>query len=140
MAYRHMGGWIGSNVLDGLLRGRATKGLMVMADPGRPRHYEEEFKRRIVQLYEYGKPAREIRTECDISRSTLHRWVRGPQQRFDQGGRQPHAGAERADRAEETQQASVFGHPRPDIRTRFIIVHFRCSRSHLATPGSASGT
>ena len=69
-----------------------------MADPGRPRHYEEEFKRRIVQLYENGKPAREIRTECDISRSTLHRWVRGPQQRFDQGGRQPHAGAERADR------------------------------------------
>ncbi|GHM62114.1 helix-turn-helix domain-containing protein [Bifidobacterium longum] len=50
---------------------------MVMADPGRPRHYEEEFKRRIVQLYENGKPAREIRTECDISRSTLHRWVRG---------------------------------------------------------------
>ena len=48
-----------------------------MADPGRPRHYEEEFKRRIVQLYENGKPAREIRTECDISRSTLHRWVRG---------------------------------------------------------------
>ena len=31
-----------------------------MADPGRPRHYEEEFKRRIVQLYENGKPAREI--------------------------------------------------------------------------------
>ncbi len=46
-----------------------------MADPGRPRHYEEEFKRRSVQLYENGKPAREIRTECDISRSTLHRWV-----------------------------------------------------------------
>ena len=74
-----------------------------MADPGRPRHYEEEFKRRIVQLYENGKPAREIRTECDISRSTLHRWVRGPQQRFDQGGRQPHAGAERADRVEGAQ-------------------------------------
>ena len=59
------------------IEGRATKELMVMADPGRPRHYEEEFKRRIVQLYENGKPAREIRTECDISRSTLHRWVRG---------------------------------------------------------------
>ena len=27
----------------------------------------------------------------------------GPQQRFDQGGRQPHAGAERADRVEEAQ-------------------------------------
>ena len=74
-----------------------------MADPGRPRHYEEEFKRRIVQLYENGKPAREIRTECDISRSTCTGGCGGPQQRFDQGGRQPHAGAERADRVEGAQ-------------------------------------
>lgn len=31
-----------------------------MADPRHPRHYEESFKRRIVRLYENGKPAREI--------------------------------------------------------------------------------
>lgn len=46
-----------------------------MADPKHPRHYEESFKRQIVQLYENGKPAREIKDECDISHSTLHRWV-----------------------------------------------------------------
>ena len=40
-------------------------------------HYEESFKRQIVQLYENGKPAREIKDEYDISHSTLHRWVQG---------------------------------------------------------------
>ena len=34
-----------------------------MAGPRHPRHYEESFKRHIVQLYENGKPAREIRAE-----------------------------------------------------------------------------
>lgn len=48
-----------------------------MAGPRHPRHYDEAFKRRIVQLYENGKPAREIKDEYDISRSTLHRWVQG---------------------------------------------------------------
>ena len=32
-----------------------------MADPRHPRHCEESFKRRIVRLYENGKPAREIK-------------------------------------------------------------------------------
>lgn len=48
-----------------------------MAGPRHPRHCEEAFKRRIVRLYENGKPAREIRDECDISRSTPQRWVQG---------------------------------------------------------------
>ena len=48
-----------------------------MAGPRHPRHCEESFKRRIVQLYENGKPAREIRDEYGISRSTPQRWVRG---------------------------------------------------------------
>ena len=48
-----------------------------MADPKHPRHYEESSKRQIVQLYENGKPAREIKAEYDISHSTLHRWVQG---------------------------------------------------------------
>lgn len=48
-----------------------------MADPKHPRHYEESFKRQIVQLYENGKPVREIKDEYDISHSTLHRWVQG---------------------------------------------------------------
>ena len=48
-----------------------------MADPKHPRHYDEAFKRQIVQLYENGKPAREIKDEYDISHSTPRRWVRG---------------------------------------------------------------
>ena len=48
-----------------------------MADPNRPRHYEEEFKRQIVQLYENGKPSSQIRAEYGIPRSTLRRWVQG---------------------------------------------------------------
>ena len=48
-----------------------------MADPKHPRHYDEAFKRQIVQLYESGKPSREIRAEYDIARSTLQRWVQG---------------------------------------------------------------
>ena len=48
-----------------------------MADPKHPRHYEEAFKRQIVQLYENGKPAREIRAEYDIARSNPRRWVQG---------------------------------------------------------------
>lgn len=47
-----------------------------MVDPKHPRHYGEVFKRRIVQLYEVGKSAREIQAECDILHSTLHRWLR----------------------------------------------------------------
>ena len=62
-----------------------------MAGPKHPRHYEESFKRQIVQLYENGRPAREIKDEYDISRSTLHRWVRGhPRQRLRESRRQPH--------------------------------------------------
>ena len=46
-----------------------------MAGPKHPRHYDEAFKRQIAQLYENGKPAREIKDEYDISHSTRHRWV-----------------------------------------------------------------
>ena len=48
-----------------------------MADPKHPRHYDEAFKRQIVQSCESGKPSREIRAEYDIARSTLQRWVQG---------------------------------------------------------------
>ena len=48
-----------------------------MAGPKHPRHYDEAFKRQIVQSCESGKPSREIRTGYDIARSTPRRWVRG---------------------------------------------------------------
>ena len=46
-----------------------------MDDQKHPRHYDEAFKRKIVQLYESGKPSRETGAEYDIARSTLRRWV-----------------------------------------------------------------
>ena len=48
-----------------------------MAGPEHPRHYDEAFKRQIVQSCESGKPSREIRAGYDIARSTPRRWVRG---------------------------------------------------------------
>ena len=48
-----------------------------MADPKHPRHYDEAFKRQIVQLYESGKPSRETGAEYDIARSTPRRRVQG---------------------------------------------------------------
>lgn len=48
-----------------------------MADPKHPRHYDEAFKRQIVQSCESGKPSREIRAGHDIARSTPRRRVRG---------------------------------------------------------------
>ena len=48
-----------------------------MADPKHPRHYDEAFKRQIVQLHESGKPSRETGAGYDIARSTPRRWVRG---------------------------------------------------------------
>lgn len=47
-----------------------------MADPRHPRKFSEEFKRQIVQLYDNGKSAGDIKAEYDIGHSTLHRWVR----------------------------------------------------------------
>ena len=48
-----------------------------MADPRHPRHCEESFKRRIVRLYENGKPPSQIRAGYDIARSAPRRWVQG---------------------------------------------------------------
>ena len=59
------------------MRDMTTKELIIMAGPNRPRHYEEEFKRQIVQLYENGKPSSQISAEYGIPRSTLQRWVQG---------------------------------------------------------------
>lgn len=46
-----------------------------MADPKRPRHFTEEFKRQIVGLYNAGKPAHEIMADHDPRKSTLRRWI-----------------------------------------------------------------
>ena len=46
-----------------------------MADPKHPRHFAEEPKRQIVDLYNNGKPAHETMAEYDLCKSTLRRWV-----------------------------------------------------------------
>ena len=38
-----------------------------MAGPRHPRHYEESFKRQIVQLYELRKRNRQLEMEVDVS-------------------------------------------------------------------------
>lgn len=47
-----------------------------MAGPKHPRRFSEGFKRQIVQLYDNGKPAGEIKAEHGIGSPALHRWVR----------------------------------------------------------------
>ena len=56
-----------------------------------------------------------------------------PQQRLHQGGRQPYAGAERADRAAQTQQAigdggGCFKTSGADIRTKVAVIRANASR------------
>lgn len=46
-----------------------------MADPRHPRHFGEDFKRQIVELYNNGKPVGEIMTDYDLGRSTVRRWI-----------------------------------------------------------------
>ena len=47
-----------------------------MADPKHPRHFDEAFKRQIVQLYDNGKKMSELEAEYDPCHSTVARWVK----------------------------------------------------------------
>ena len=66
-----------------------------MRDPRHPRHFTDEFKRQIVDLYNAGKPEREIMDEYDLGKSTV-----GEVDQVDKRDRlaarrgQPHARAE----------------------------------------------
>lgn len=46
-----------------------------MRDPRHPRHFTDEFKRRIVDLRNAGKPRREAMDECGLGKGTVERWV-----------------------------------------------------------------
>ena len=46
-----------------------------MADPKHPRHFTDESKRRIVSLYNAGKPPSEIMREHDLGSTTLRRRI-----------------------------------------------------------------
>ena len=61
-----------------------------MAGPRHPRHCEESFKRRIVRLYENGKPARD---QGRVRHLAFHAAPLGPghpRQRLHESRRQPH--------------------------------------------------
>ena len=47
-----------------------------MRDPRHPRHFTDEFKRQIVDLYNAGKPKREIMDKHDLGKSTVERRVK----------------------------------------------------------------
>lgn len=42
----------------------------------RPRHFTDEFKRKIVDLHNAGKPRREAMDECGLGKSTVERRVK----------------------------------------------------------------
>ena len=46
-----------------------------MADSKHPRHFSDDFKRQIVELYNAGKRMSEIMAEYDLERSTVRRWI-----------------------------------------------------------------
>ncbi len=46
-----------------------------MADPKRPGHFTDEFKRQIAELVNARKPKADVMREHDPSKSTADRWV-----------------------------------------------------------------
>lgn len=47
-----------------------------MRDPRHPRHFNEYFKRQIVDLYNAGKLKREIMNEQGLDKSAVERWIK----------------------------------------------------------------
>lgn len=56
--------------------GARETGGPYMRDPRHPRHFADEFKRQIVDLYNAGKPKREAMDEYDLGKSTVERWIK----------------------------------------------------------------
>ena len=56
--------------------GARETGGPYMRDPRHPRHFTDEFKRQIVDLYNAGKPKREIMDEYDLGKRTVERWIK----------------------------------------------------------------
>ena len=54
----------------------AGDGRAVYEDPRHPRHFTDDFKRQIVDLYNAGKPKREIMDGYDLGKSTVERWIK----------------------------------------------------------------
>jgi transposase len=47
-----------------------------MRDRKHPRHFDEGFKKQIVQLYDSGKSVAKISEEYDLANSTVHNWIK----------------------------------------------------------------
>lgn len=103
-----------------------------------PRHYEEEFRRRSRAI------ARERQARAQnqngVRHLTSHPAPVGAgdsQQRLDRGGRQPHARAERAGRAEETKPPVGDGGGRfrtsgAGIRTKADVIRSNAGRCPIS--------
>ena len=56
--------------------GAQETGGPYMRDPRHPRHFTDEYKKKIVDLHNAGKPKREIMDEYDLGKSTVERRVK----------------------------------------------------------------
>ncbi len=56
--------------------GGARDGRAAYEEPRPPRRFTDDFKRQIVDLYNAGKPKREIMDEYDLGKSTVERWIK----------------------------------------------------------------
>ena len=56
--------------------GAQETGGPYMRNPRHPRHFTDEFKRKIVDLHNAGKPRREAMDECGLDKSTVERRVK----------------------------------------------------------------
>jgi transposase len=50
-----------------------------------PKSYAPEFRRRVIELYRVGRPARLIAGDLGVSEATVHRWI--AQEEVDLGER-----------------------------------------------------
>ena len=67
--------WIGYTKLDSFVRvGRV--GRSPWRTRSTPRHFTDELKRQIVELVNAGKPKADVMRKCDLSKSTVGRWVK----------------------------------------------------------------
>ena len=99
-----------------------------------PRHFTDELKRQIVELVNARKSKADAMRKCDLSKSTVGRWVKSIQRcGIAACRRQPYARAEPGDRAgaRESQAAHggrSFKTSGADIRTKVTVIAANADR------------
>ena len=93
-----------------------------MADPKHPRHYDEAFKRQIVQLYDNGKRLSELEAEYDLGHSTVARWVKSIHEN----------GSTRAADARTPEQQRILELERENRQLRMEVVNVNINFTNFA--------